>query len=155
MGHDVDVRGATGVMAGEDGIKESDAVTVALGDTTEKGSILIRHVSVVMLLQGPIMTTTYQIGRVFVITVPIGLDARVDSCRIGLPSLEVEIRGSVTGADVDVLVFEVNGNTGLAVHNICADVFASHVVSEHTFSSRHGTWSGGEESLTVRRRLRE
>lgn len=93
VGGDVDVGGAAGVPAGEDGGHLDDAVFVGEADAAEVG----------------------ESEGVF------GGEARVGACGVARPKVDVDVGDGFAGVDVDDLDVEEDGDANLALTDIFTD----------------------------------
>lgn len=107
MNHDVDVCGSAGVVAREDGLELGDAIRVGSLDSSKPGVV--------------------DVCVIRAIAVAARDDARVDTCGVAVPHLEVDVGDWVAGLNVDDLVVEDNTETLLFFHNVLADIFSSHI----------------------------
>ena len=107
MGQDVDVRGAAGVVTGEQRLELGNAVGVSGLDASQPGGI--------------------NVGRVGRVSVAAGVDARVDAGRVAVPDLQVQIRDGLAGVDVNDLVVEDDVDTLLLLDDVVVDEFSSNV----------------------------
>lgn len=103
----MDVRGAPRVVAREDGFELGDAVGVSQLDAAQEGRV--------------------KVGRVGAVAVAVGDDAPVDAGGVAVPNLDVEVGDRVARRDVDDLVVEEEGDAGLGLDDVLADVLAGDV----------------------------
>jgi len=93
------------IVAWEDGLKSNNTVGICGLDASQEGTVpsSISYIS-------------------------SDIDAGVDTSGVAIPDIDVHIWNAKTGGDVDVLDFEVEGDTGLAFGDILTNVLASDVV---------------------------
>lgn len=108
LSDDMDVRGSSLVVTGENCVKGSNSITIDLRNTSQEGFV--------------------KVGRICIVTVAGRHDAAVHSSGVCLPGLQVQASGHVASADINVLVLKVDRHTFLILGNIGAEVFSSDVV---------------------------
>lgn len=91
------------IMAWEYGFEGGDAIGVSSLNTTEESRV-----------PSNIIAVSYNAGVV--------------ASGVAVPDIDVDIWDGLAGGNVDVLNFEVKGDTGLAFSNILANEFSSNVV---------------------------
>ena len=102
--HDVDMGGAAGVVAREQGIELDDTVLVGLGDAAEEGLV--------------------DVGRIVGVAIAAGNDTRVNTSRVAVPELEVDLGDGLAGVDVDDLDVKVQRHSLLVLGDVAADQLA-------------------------------
>lgn len=107
VNHDVDVGGTAGVVAREDGLELSNTIIVGQLDTTQPGVV--------------------DVGLVGAVTVAAGNNTGVDTGRIAVPHLEVDIRDRLASVDINDLVVKNDIETTLVLDDVLADILASNV----------------------------
>lgn len=100
----MNVRGATGVVAGKDGVKLEDAVLVAELDAAEHGVVDVAG-----------------IGRVSIATSD---HTAVDACAVAVPCLKSNLRNRLAGRGIDELDVESQWYSSIAISDVLADIFA-------------------------------
>lgn len=108
--HDVDVGGTAGVVTGEDGLELSNTIIVGQLDTTQPGVV--------------------DVGLVGAVTVAAGNNTGVDTGRVAVPHLEVDIRDGLASVDINDLVVKDDIQTTLLLDDVLADILASNVWNE-------------------------
>lgn len=91
------------VVAGEDRLELDDSLLVARLNTAQESSI--------------------QISCIVLVSITASLNARVDTSRIAVPDIDINVWQGVTSVGVDKLNVHVQRNTGLGFHNTLADQF--------------------------------
>ncbi len=105
--HQVDVGGAGGVMAGEDGLELHNTVAVAQLDTAEPGVV--------------------DVGLIRRVTVTGSNNTGVDTGGVAVPHLQVDVGDGVAGVDVNDLVVNDGIDTTLFLDDVASDVLATNV----------------------------
>lgn len=104
----MDVRGAAGVVAREDGLVADHTLLVTGLDTTEESSV--------------------QVAVVLGVSVAICDNTGVDTGGIAVPEVGVDLGDGFAGVDIDQLDVEVQGYTGLVLDQVLADEFTGDKV---------------------------
>jgi hypothetical protein len=103
----VDVSGAGGVVAREDGLELDNTVGVSLLDTAEESLV--------------------DVGLIGGVAVAGSDDTGVNTGRVAVPHLEVDVRDRLAGIDVDDLVVDDGVDTSLVLSDVAADVLATNI----------------------------
>lgn len=119
------MRGTTFIMPSEDGVEIGNTLIVDFGDTAKESGILSESVHRVNTY---IMSKTYEVLTVSIIAVAGSHNARVDTSSVCLPCFQIESSGYIAGADIDVLIFDMNRDTFLVLDDIGTVVLASDEV---------------------------
>lgn len=102
--HDVDMGSAAGVVTRECGVELYDTVLVSLGNAAEEGLV--------------------EVGFIAGVAIAAGNDARVNTSRVAVPELEVNLGNRLAGVDVDNLDVKVQRHSLLILGNVAADQLA-------------------------------
>lgn len=103
----MDVGGSAGVMTREKGQELTDTILVGLLNATQESLVDVA-----------------QVGR---IAVTLGVDTGVDTSRVTVPHLKVDIRHRLTGINVDHLIVEDDLGPLLIFDDTVSDVFAGDI----------------------------
>jgi hypothetical protein len=95
---------AAGVVTRECGVELYDTVLISLGNATEEGLV--------------------EVGLIAGVAIAAGNNARVDTSRVAVPELEVDLRNGLAGVDVDDLDVKVQRHSLLVLGNVAADQLA-------------------------------
>lgn len=107
MNHDVDMSGSAGVVTREDGLELSNTIRVGLLDSSKPSLVNVRFVGLVAV------TARYNTG--------------VNTGRVAVPHLEVDIGDGITSLDVDDLIVEDDVEALLVFDKVLTDILAGDI----------------------------
>lgn len=127
MSHEVNMGSTTRIVSSKDCVESRDTVIVCSLKSTQEGVVLSTNTS--QCIAHHEEKNSYKISWVLItVAIAVGLDTRVDSGSIGLPSVHIQTRHRLAGTDINVLILKMNSNTFLSVNNVTADELARDIV---------------------------